>query len=214
MFFNHYIRNFLILLGLASLSVSYAATFPEDIAVLDAVNNTTTFTVTKSGWSDPEFGNAGWTHNSGWGSFYAKQGQMVSLIIQAKEDGIHPGASLWFRGDKDTAPNKYVVDHFYTQNGDIIKFGATDESTGQPIGNIVMEHIRHGYDLDNNTVDKTNPIVRKLNGKLDKIPGRLVLNIKMPYTGDYMFVVGGFNPNIGIQSDKLYSIEVKLKIKN
>jgi hypothetical protein len=36
----------------------------------------------------------------------------------------------------------------------------------------------------------------------------------MPYTGDYMFVVGGFNPNIGIQSDKLYSIEVKLKIKN
>jgi hypothetical protein len=198
----------LIVASLLAASTTYAATIPGSITAFDAAKTNGVFVVGSKSWSDPAFGNAGWTHKSNWGTFHAEKGQIVSINLRAADVGIHPAASVWFRGANDTAPDNYVVDHFYVQNADLIKMGATDEGTSAKIGNIVMEHIIHGYDLDNNTAK-----VKKLNGKLDKIAGRLVLNVKIPYTGDYMFAVSGFNPDSNIDTTKDYTINVTVKVK-
>jgi hypothetical protein len=71
-----------------------------------------------------------------------------------------------------------------------------------------MKHIAHGYDQDNNSVVDT-----VLRGKTDKIPGRLLLTFKAPYAGEYMFVVGGFNPDLGVDTTLKYNVNVKVTVK-
>ncbi len=204
--FNLALNALLLIIAGVISSSAYSATTPNPIVTFDAATTDAVFNVTSKGWSDPAFGNAGWTHSSKWGSFHAEQGQIVSINIRATNVGIHPAATVWYRGASDTAADNYVPDHFYIQNADFFKWGATNESTGEKLGNIVMEHIVHGYDLDNNTA-----AIKKLNGKLDKIAGRLVLNVRIPYTGDYMFVVGAFNPDSTVDTTKKYDLKVRVK---
>ena len=195
-------------IGFITITNSYAATLPGSITAFDELITNDTFIVKSKGWSDPAFGDMGWTHSSDWGSFNATQGQAVSITLVAAEAGIHPGATIWFRGANDTAPDNYVVDHFYPQNANFVTFGATDENTGAGLGNIVMKHIRHGYDADGNSVIST-----KMGVKKDNVAGKLVFRFKAPYTGSYMFVVGGFNPDTNIDNSLKYNIDVKVKIK-
>jgi len=137
------------------------------------------------------FGDAGWTHNSGWGTVSATKGQTVTITATADDKGVHPGATVWYRDPvKDTVADKYVPDHFYPQNANQFKMKATDETTSEALGNIVMKYIVHGYDQDKNTVTDT-----LLKGKKDGAAGKLVLSFKAPADGVYMFVIGGFNPD-------------------
>lgn len=178
------------ILGFAAVSAN-AATAPASVFAFDSVNKNSTFSVTAKGWSDPAFGDAGWTHNSGWGSVDVKKGQTVTITAVADNKGVHPGATVWYRDPvKDTAPDNYVIDHFYQQNASVFKNKAVDESTSTEIGNIVMKYIAHGYDLDKNSV---NDLLLK--GKKDGTAGKLTLSFKAPSDGIYMFVVGGFNPD-------------------
>lgn len=194
--------------SLMAVSVSHAATIPGSIFAFTPTTANDVFVVKSKGWSDPAFGDMGWTHSSDWGSFHAEKGQTVTILIKSTNPGVHPGSTVWFRGANDTAPDNYVVDHFYPQNANFAKFGATDETAGTALGNIIMKHITHGYDQDNNSVVDT-----VLRGKTDKIPGRLVLTFKAPYAGEYMFVVGGFNPDLGVDTTLKYNVNVKVTVK-
>jgi Copper(I)-binding protein CorA len=195
--------------SLFAISTSYAATIPASIVAFDSTITSDTFIVKDKGWSDPAFGDMGWTHSSDWGTFHAEQGQKVTIKMVAADVGIHPGSTVWYRGVNDTAADNYVVDHFYPQNANFAKFGATDEGTGEKLGNIVMTHVLHGYDQDGNSAT-----AKKLRGKSDNVPGQLIFNFKAPYTGDYMFVVGGFNPDVSIIDHTLkYNIDVSVTVK-
>ncbi|MDD5227668.1 MAG: copper(I)-binding protein CorA [Methylococcales bacterium] len=199
--------------SLMAVSMSHAATIPEGIAAFSKVVTSDVFTVKAKGWSDPAFGDMGWTHSSDWGTFTAEKGQTVTIVMTAADKGIHPGSTVWYRGDNDTAPDNYVVDHFYPQNANFAKFGATDEGDGTKLGNIIMKYVTHGYDLDKNTVTDA-----ALKGKKDNVAGKLTLTFKAPYAGTYMFVVGGFNPDANITDDAealkaLHNVNVKVTVK-
>jgi hypothetical protein len=193
-------------LGLAAVSAT-AGTKPTTVFEFDNVNKNSTFSVTAKGWSDPAFGDAGWTHSSGWGKVTVKKGQTVTITAIADNKSVHPGSTVWYRGADDTADDAYVNDHFYAQNANIFKSKASDDSAapgadGKPvsIGNIVMRYIAHNFDLDNNKVVDENGAtdsekITTLKGKKDGVPGKLTLSFKARFDGTYMFVVGGFNPN-------------------
>jgi hypothetical protein len=195
--------------SLLTASTSYASTIPSVITAFDTATTDAVFEVKSKGWRDPAFGNMGWTHSSGWGSFSAKKGQQVTITIVSADAGIHPGATVWLRDTDDTAADNYVVDHFYPQNANFAKFGATDETEGTKLGNIIMTHVAHGYDQDGNGLK----YVKYMNGKTDDVAGQLVFNIKAPRTGNYMFVVGGFNPDATVDTALKYNVNVKVEVK-
>ena len=197
-----------VVASVMSISVE-AATVPTKITTFTNVLTTDVFSVKAKGWSDPAFGDMGWTHSSAWGIFTATKGQTVSIILKADDKGIHPGSTIWYRGDNDTAPDQYVVDHFYPQNANFAKFAAVTEDTGEKLGNIVMKYVTHAYDLDNNSISDLT-----LKGRKDGVAGRLNISFKAPYTGTYMFVVGGFNPDTNITDLKAsYNVNVQVTVK-
>jgi len=181
--------------GLFALS-SFAVTEPTEITRFTPKKNNAMFSSTSKGWSDPKFGNEGWTHSSDWGSFWAKAGQTVTIKVVSETLGLHPGVSVWRRGAQDTAADNYVVHHFYSQNKNFVKMGGVDEATDLPVGNIVMRIKAFGYDQDNNSL-----VSESLNGIEDGVPGQLVLTFKVPRTGLHQFVVGGINPDAGVDVD-------------
>lgn len=198
--------------SLMTLSGANAATIPgAGKGTMPTFNKTLTtdvFTVRSQSWSNPEFGDMGWTHHSDWGYITAEKGQTVTITANSEVKGIHPGLTVWYRGDKDTADDNYVVDHFYIQNGDMSKVGAmTEDEPAVKIGNIVMKYVAHGYDVDQNTVNEP-----ALKPKKDGISGRLIVSFKAPYSGTYMFTVGGFNPSSNI-TDHAAKNNVKVTVK-
>jgi hypothetical protein len=209
---NNKANILLIAAGMLVASVSQAATIPG--AGITEFNSTLTddvFTSKYTSWRDPAFGDMGWTHSSDWGTVNATKGQMVTITMKAEDVGIHPGITVWYRGADDTAPDNYVVDHFYPQNANYAKFGATDDTdtTGAKLGNIIMYHVAHAYDMDGNS--KKVPSMKPIT---DSVPGQLKLSFKATKTGVYMFVVGGFNPDkaAALDSTIKYNIDVNVTV--
>ena len=170
-------------------SVATAATSPASITAFTGSVSTKTLQVRPKSWRDPAFGNMGWTHHSAWGSFKAGASKMVTIKVASTVPGLYPAVTVWHRGADDTAPNKYVVDHFYPQNANTYQKGAKDEATAAQLGDISMQVVAYGYDQDGHTARPAN-----LNGKVDRKPGEITLTFRTPKSGDYMFVIGGFNP--------------------
>ena len=194
----------LAVIGLMAASASQAAVIPASIFPFDSTNTTDTFQVRVKSWHDPAFGDMGWTHHSDWGTVAVKRGQVVTIKLATSVAGLHPGITVWYRGLSDTAPDNYVVDHFYAQNSPMFKLGAIDDSTGADIGNIVMKYVAHRYDRDTDPL--LGPIQKALplmNGNLDTLPGQLTLKFTAQQTGTYMFVVGGVNPDPVIATSTL-----------
>jgi hypothetical protein len=194
---------------LLASTASFAASKPSTITAFTPESPKATFNVRGKGWSDPAFGEMGWTHSCKWGSFQAKKGQKVKLILKAKEKGLHPAATVWYRGIADTASNEYVVDTFYPQNGNIVKYGITDNDTGAELGDVVMLNMAYGYDADANSV-----VDKKLQPKKDSINGRLILKFTAPEDGDYSFAVGGFNPDMNIDNTVGHDVNVTVIVKD
>ena len=186
-----------------------AATRPSSIILFDSTNTEATFSAKVSSWRDPAFGDMGWTHSSAWGTVHAKRNQTVTIKVVSADAGLHPGVTVWLRGKDDTAPNKYVVDHFYPQNANFTEFGASDETTGKSIGNIIMRHIAHGYDADENSanVSEMNPIT-------DGVAGQLELSFKATASRYYQFVVGGFNPSEGVDASVKHDFNVTVTVSD
>lgn len=186
---------------------SNATTIPSKITAFTPEKPTSVLQARPKGWRDPAFGNQGWTHSSAWGKFSAKAGQTIKIKAKVNNPDIHPGISVWHRGKDDTAPNRYVQDHFYAQNANQFVFGAKDETTGEDVGNIVMEIAYFGYDQDNN--DKQ---VKILNGIVDGNPGEVELEFIADQSGAYMFVLGGFNPAASIDASKTYKFQTTVLV--
>jgi hypothetical protein len=196
----------LVAAGLLAASASQAATIPANQFAFTAEASTDVFPVKAKGWRDPAFGDMGWTHSSAWGTFSAMKGQTVTINMVAVDAGIHPGITVWYRGADDTADNKYVVDHFYPQNANFAKFGAIDETTGEKLGNIIMRHVTHGYDVDG------NQRLKAMNPVKDGVAGQLKISFKAPKEGDYMFVVGGVNPDASVDTKENPNHDVNVTV--
>mgnify|MGYP006278730241 CR=1 FL=1 len=181
----------LALTGTLACYEAQAITNPATIAEFTDAAPTQVLTIHASGWSDPAFGDMGWTHRSGWGKFTAEKGQTVEITLDTHSMFVHPGVSVWYRDAvKDTIDDKYVFDHFYAQMANQYKSKATDETTGAVLGNLVMKNVKYGYDLDG----KNNLRIPELLGIRDKVQGKLTLRFQAPNTGVYIFAAGGINP--------------------
>lgn len=201
------IPSLLLAAGLLAPVWAAAATIPTSIAEYSEKSPIQTLKTKATSWRDPAFGDMGWTHNSAWGTFQAQKGQTVTITAIAGEAGLHPGITVWFRGKRDTAPDNYVADHFYAQNANQFVLGASDEKTGSTIGNIVMKAVKYGYDQDGNKQQ-----VADLNGAKDGVPGQLELSFTAPQTGNYLFVLGGFNPDAGIDTATPFGVDTEVQI--
>jgi hypothetical protein len=168
---------------------------------------TATFSVRAKGWSDPAFGDMGWTHSCKWGHVQAQKGQHVRIVMRSHDRGVHTAGSVWLRTLADTAPDDYVVDTFFPQNANLVKYGITDNDTGANLGDVVMKNVAYGYDYDANSV-----LDRTLHPKSDNVNGKLVLNFTAPETGNYMFVVGGFNPDPNIDTTVDHDVDVTVTV--
>jgi Copper(I)-binding protein CorA len=190
-----------VVVGLC-LATANAATKPTRIVAFTPKAPKSILKIKRASWRDPNFGDMGWTHFSDWGKFSTTKAKTIKITLVTKVVGLHPGITVWYRGAKDTAPDIYVPDHAYPQNTSMSELGARDETGGKNIGNIFMSLAAHGYDNDGHTngygVDDNGKKILTppvgLNGIKDKVPGQLVLTFKAPQTGNYQFVVGGFNP--------------------
>lgn len=187
---------------------SYAASKPSSVTAFTPQADSGVFSVRAKGWADPAFGDMGWTHSCKWGSFHAEKGQLVKIVSTAQVKGVHPGMTVWYRGEADTAPDVYVVDTFYPQNANLVKYGITDNDTGANLGDVVMINTAYGYDQDANSVAD-----RKLGGKKDGVNGRLVLTFRAKESGEYMFALGGFNPDPNIDATLGHNIAVRVTVK-
>jgi hypothetical protein len=187
----------LALVGGLGIAPAHAVTSPATVAeFLDTTPQT--LTIHALGWSDPAFGDMGWTHRSAWGKFTAEKDQTVEIMVDSGNVSVHPGVSVWYRDPvKDTVDDKYVFDHFYAQMANQYKSKAVDEKDGTALGNLVMKNVAYGYDLDG----KNNPRIVELRGIRDKVAGKLTLSFKAAKSGTYIFVVGGINAG-----DNLYDV--------
>lgn len=194
-------------IGMFVASDSFAATRVGSLFQFTPRQNTFDFNVRPHSWSDPSFGHKGWTHHANWGQVRARRGDVVTIELTSAVPGINPAATVWFRGARDTAPNNYVPDHFYNQLGDFSKIGAIHEATNVEIGDIVMRYVTHGYDRDGNSLNFSlfNPIE-------NQIAGNLVLTFTASRNGNYMFTVGGINPDPTINAVLRYTITGKVTV--
>ena len=202
-----------LVVGLMGISAAHATTSPSKIIAFTQTDGTTvnvknTMSTRAKGWSDPAFGDLGWVHSSAWGTYTATAGQVVTMTFVSNEIGMHPASTIYYRGDKDTAADNYIPDVALTQNATMAKWGASDDATGAPLGDIVMQYVTHAYDADNNTSRST-----VFKGKKDKKSGKLVISFKAPYTGNYMFVVSGYNPAPTVDTSVAHPVDVTVDVK-
>jgi hypothetical protein len=192
--------------AIAFSSMANAATIPSYIGNFNKKPNQVLKTKSRS-WSDPAFGEQGWTHNSGWGRIWAKAGQVVTIRAVSANQNLHPAISVWFRGADDTAPDKYVTDHFYSADASQMELGAKDETTNALVGNIIMKLVKFGFDKDQNS------LVFKGKGIKDGVSGRLVFRFTAAKTGAYMFALGGFSPDhSSLDSALMYDVQTSVRI--
>jgi hypothetical protein len=175
--------------GSLVLQEAHAITAPTTVAEFPDTTPQE-LTIHPLGWSDPAFGDMGWTHRSAWGTFTAEKGQRVEIMVDSANPSVHPGVSVWYRDAvKDTIADNYVFDHFYAQMANQYKSKAVDEKTAAELGNLVMKNVAYGYDQDG----KNNPRIPELRGLRDKVAGKLTLTFKATKSGTYIFTVGGIN---------------------
>jgi hypothetical protein len=187
--------------GLFGVSVAHAVTAPMFIGDFNTTRSQP-LTTKSTSWRDSAFGDMGWTHNSGWGKFWAKAGQVVTIKAVSSNPNVHPGISVWYRGADDTAPDNYVADHFYPQNANQYVKGAKDETTQAVLGDIAMKIVEFGFDKDLNKLSFLGK------GITDTVSGQLVLKFTAKTTGNYMFVVGGFSlPHASVDPALKYTVQ-------
>jgi hypothetical protein len=196
-------------ISLMSVSASHATTQASTVFNFSPAKSVDTFSVRASGWSDPKFGDLGWVHSSDWGTFNANKGQVVTITMASTEAGFHPGSTVYFRGANDTADDSYIPDVALTQTATMAKWGAANDDTGEPLGDIVMQYITHGYDGDK-TVGAPALTFKKIN---DGVSGKLVLKFKAPQTGLYEFVTGGYKPAPFVNTKIAHMVKVTVNVK-
>ena len=158
---------------------------------LTSGTNTTTFEkVNGASWVSESMGYLGWTHFSKWGFVSLTKGKPVSIVVDATAiAGFHPGITVWQRRSKVDLPSVlpaavatgatptaaqalfYVGDHSYDQASNILVPNAKDETNNVAVGDISMEYVASGYDVDGLgdkfTLDATTNTLRPYNAATD-----------------------------------------------
>jgi hypothetical protein len=199
----------LIAAGLFSVSAANAATVINSGLFNFDETTSQTMTVRMTSWNDPNFGEMGWTHHSGWGKFTTvNAGDVVTIkAVSTSTTRFKPAITVWYRGADDTAPDEFVPDHFYVQNANMYVKGAKNEVDGATLGDISMKVVAFGFDKDSN---KRSFLGR---GKRDGVPGQLSLTFVAKRAGTYMFVVGGFSPaHSSLDAATRYPVETTVTI--
>lgn len=236
---------FIVVVGLMAVFVGYAATIPGKgkgmMPTFTTVLTTAVFTAKSQSWSNPAFGDMGWTHHSGWGFVTANQGQTVTITTTSEVKGIHPGSTVWYRGATDLAggvkPITAVKAIPATNTTPAV--AAVLGVSGSAPYDYVLDHfyIQNGNMSKIGAMTEDEPAVSignlvmkyvihgydadsntvndvDLKPKKDGVPGKLTLSFKAAKTGTYMFVVGGFNPDANITDNAaLNNIKVSVKVK-
>jgi len=187
--------------GAIASSILLATSFHADAATsilassyvinLTSGTNTTTFEkVNGASWVSESMGYLGWTHFSKWGSVSLTKGKPVSIVVDATAiAGFHPGITVWQRRSKvdlpsvlpaavakDATPTAaqalfYVNSHSYDQASNILVPNAKDETNNVVVGDISMEYVASGYDVDGLgdkfTLDATTKSLRPYNAATD-----------------------------------------------
>ena len=187
--------------GAIASSVLLAASFHADAATsilassyvinLTSGTNTTTFEkVNGASWVSESMGYLGWTHFSKWGFVTLTKDKPVSIVVDATAiAGFHPGITVWQRRSKVDLPSVlpaavatgatptaaqalfYMNDHFYDQASNISVPAAKDETANVAVGDISMEYVASGYDMDGLgdkfTLDATTNMLRPYNAATD-----------------------------------------------
>jgi hypothetical protein len=142
-----------------------------------------------AGWVSESMGFLGWTHFSKWGFVQLQKGVPVTIVANATAvAGYHPGITVWQRKTKASLPNAvtvpaagqapteqqalfYMNDHSYPQASSIQVANATDETNNVKVGNIIMEYVASGFDMDDLgdkfTLDATSNMLRPYNPATD-----------------------------------------------
>jgi hypothetical protein len=142
-----------------------------------------------AGWVSESMGFLGWTHFSKWGFVQLKKGVPVTIVADATAvAGYHPGITVWQRKTKASLPTAvtvpaagqaateqqslfYMNDHFYDQMASIQVPNASDETNNVKLGNIIMDYVASGFDMDGLgdkfTLDATSNMLRPYNAATD-----------------------------------------------
>jgi len=212
--------------SLSAVSVQAAtAIMADNIKEFTKDNSTQSLTVRMDSWYNSTMGYRGWSHHSGWGWMKLKKGKPVTITVGAiKEgkdgnpeagyvEGFHPGITVWYRPMKrGSALIEQVNAHKYSQFDDIDEPNAiNDDVKTAPVsvGKIHMEFIANAFDRDGmgdslpEAYDQS-----KVNRALDGEKGKVRLTFTPKYSGVYQFVVGGINPDEGVNAIDFNAIPV------
>ncbi|MGR9086090.1 MAG: copper(I)-binding protein CorA [Gammaproteobacteria bacterium] len=199
--------------GLMSVPSVHGATSIETKNVeFTQENSVQTLAAKPESWYNPTMGYTGWTHHSSWGYMKLKKGKPVTITATGVA-GFHPALTIWFRPQKrGMVPVNYMNDHFYNQFQDIIASNVQltdDPANPKKLGKLRMEFVANAFDRDG----MIDPLPAEfdqsmLNRVLDGIPGTVSLTFTPKASGVYQFVVGGINPDLGLDLKASHEVEV------
>jgi len=159
----------------------------------------------------------GWTHHSGWGNVKLKKGNLYTITVkqtnQNLELGFHPAVAVWYRPQgSGVVPNTYAYDHFYNQWANIIAKNVVDEANQAKLGTLKQYFVVNGVDRDGwDATDEDQYNQTNVQRILDGVQGKVVVQFVAKDSGWYQFVVGGINPDAGVNMTAKYPQEVTVE---
>lgn len=194
--------------------VNAATSIETNLTQFSSSSPTATLSAKAESWYNPTMGYAGWTHHSTWGYMKLKKGKPVTITVTGVT-GFHPALTVWFRPKKTGfASVNYVDDHFYNQYQDIINPNAQltdDPAKPVKLGKIKLKYVANAFDRDGMADPLSADFDQsQLNRTLDGVSGKVSLTFTPDATGIYQFVVGGINPDVGLDTELRHDVEVSV----
>ena len=196
------------------MSIEAATSIALKSKVFNKTSTTATMSVKADSWYNLGMGYLGWTHHSNWGFVKLQRGKPVTITVTTSVPGFHPAVSIWFRPGKTKINSsiQYMNEHMYSQFKDIYEVKAIDADKGTVLGKFQMNFVANAFDRDG--MGETLPASydqSMLNRIQDGTVGKVSLTFMPEESGIYQFVVGGINPDSGVDKTKLYDVKATVK---
>lgn len=166
-----------------------------------ALANSTTG-VAKASFYSPTMGHLGWAHSSGWGYVSLKKGVPVKIEVTAIDDptNFHPAIAVWLAAGKAPVANaegKVIFESDYKPWEDLINL-KVDSAVDSKQRSLKMLFVTNAVDRDGWETGDSVPLAFD-NALVRRIPdgesGKVSVTFTPSVNGNYVFVVGGINPN-------------------
>jgi len=181
-----------------------------------AANSQQELMATANSFYDLTMGGSGWVHNSAW--LYMKLKKDVQYTVNATADqsaaGFHPGLACFYRPQgAGLVGIEYMYDHMYSQYNSHVEKNMVEEVTKRKLGTFKSYFIVNGYDRDG--MENPLPVEYQQGtvigmvdvGKNSK-PGSVTLSFVPEKSGYYQCVMGGINPDVGLDLRSKYKVTV------